>query len=440
MNQEKEVKQESSESPKAQANQKKPFWKRILKFFMWLIVSLIVLVLLLLVTSPLWVGSLTATVANKLTPDYTGTKFNLEGAHLNIFSGNHAIRDLRLCNPEGFSATDAVSVASVTVGLSTLSLLSDTIHITDITVDSPYVSFLDENSTNNFAMIAANVDEKVGPKKKKEKEPGQKLALDKLKVSNIKMRVVSNSVDGKPIELTIADVSMDGFFHDDKDLSIKQLAVSNLLVKFEKSYWGVSAVRIPSITLDALSVTGGKKGPDGKKIEGGTTIDKLKLADVGLTLVVGPEIPLGDFEFTNIGKEEKKESILDVIKDIWTEMLKKAKSVGGAVASALGSLGESASNLLGNATGSTTNLLSGASSKIGDAISGGTSNALDSAKSLLNNVLPGGGEKKDNGEPGITDKAVEGVKNLGTGAAEGVKNLGEGAKGALKKVDNLFGN
>ena len=425
MNQEKELTQDASASPKEQANQKqkKPFWKRILKFFMWLLVSLIVLVLLLLVTSPLWIGSVTVAVSNKLTPDYTGTKFYLDGAKLNIFSGNHAVRDLRLCNPEGFSATDAVSVASVTVGMSTLSLLSDTIHITDITVDSPYVSFLDENETNNFAVITANVDEKVGPKEKKEKEPGKKLALDKLKVANIKMRVVSKGVE--PLDLTIQDVSMDGFFQDNKDLSIKQLGVSNVLVKFDKSYWGVSSVRIAAISLDALSVTGSKKGPDGKKIEGGTTIDKLKLTDVGIKLVVGPEIPLGDFEFTDIGKKEKKSSLLDVIKDIWNEMLKKAKSVGGAVTSALGSLGESASNLVGNATGSTTNLLGGASNLIGNAISGGTSNALGGAKNLLNNVIPGSGD----GAQGVTDKAVEGVKNIG-----------EGAKGALKKVGNLFGN
>ena len=432
MNQEKEVKPESSENPTAQAKQKKPFWKRIIKFFMWLIVSLIVLVLLLLVTSPLWVGSLTATVANKLTPDYTGTKFNLDGAAVNIFSGNHAIKDLRLCNPEGFSATDAVSVASVTVGLSTLSLLSDTVHITDITVDSPYVSFLDENSTNNFAMIAANVDEKVGPKEKKEKEPGKKLALDKLRVANVKVRIAVK--DMEPLDLTIQDVSMDGFFQDDKDLSIKKLAVSNLLVKFEKSYWSVVSVRIPSLTIDGLSVTGAKKGPDGKKIEGGTTIDNLKLANVGVKLLVGPEIPLGDFEYPDIGKKEKKSSLLDVINDLWVEMLKKVKSLGGAVTSAIGSLGESASNLLGDAAGSTTNLLGGATS----AISGGTSNVLSGAKSLLSNVLPGGGEKKDDGGPGMADKAVEGAKNAGKAIGDGVKNLGEGVKnlggGALKSL------
>lgn len=432
MNQEKEVKPESSENPTAQAKQKKPFWKRIIKFFMWLIVSLIVLVLLLLVTSPLWVGSLTATVANKLTPDYTGTKFNLDGAAVNIFSGNHAIKDLRLCNPEGFSATDAVSVASVTVGLSTLSLLSDTVHITDITVDSPYVSFLDENSTNNFAMIAANVDEKVGPKEKKKKEPGKKLALDKLRVANVKVRIAAK--DMEPLDLTIQDVSMDGFFQDDKDLSIKKLAVSNLLVKFEKSYWSVVSVRIPSLTIDGLSVTGAKKGPDGKKIEGGTTIDNLKLANVGVKLLVGPEIPLGDFEYPDIGKKEKKSSLLDVINDLWVEMLKKVKSLGGAVTSAIGSLGESASNLLGDAAGSTTNLLGGATS----AISGGTSNVLSGAKSLLSNVLPGGGEKKDDGGPGMADKAVEGAKNAGKAIGDGVKNLGEGVKdlggGALKSL------
>ena len=353
MNQENEL---GPETPASRGNQSNPKGKsplkRTLKFLMWFLLGAVALVLLLLVTSPFWAGPATASISNKLAPEYTGTKFNLDGASFNVFSGNHEIGKLCLGNPEGFSATDAVSVASVAVGLSTMSLLSDTIHISDITVDSPYVSYLDENETNNFAVIAASVAKKVGPKEKKEEKPGQKLALDKLKVSNVKMRIVSKGVGGEPFELTVKDVSMEGFFQDDKDISIKRLAVTDILVKFEKSYWGVVSVRIPSVELDALVVKGSKKGPDGKKTEGSTTIDHLKLASIGVKLLdvgvagvklVGtPEIPIGDITIDNYGKEEKKSSLVDLIKDLWDAILKKAKSIGGSIGDGAKSIGEGA--------------------------------------------------------------------------------------------------
>jgi hypothetical protein len=171
--------------------------KKLLKFLLWTVVGILALVLVLVLTIPLWLGSTVATVATKVTPEFTGTPFVLEGANINPYTGKYGITKLMLGNPEGYPVPTAFSVSSVTVDVEMSSLFSDTIHIREISIVDAYASYVSKDDTNNFEWIMAHVDEKLGPKeetkekevKEKDKGEGKKVVIDKLTISGTRLKL-----------------------------------------------------------------------------------------------------------------------------------------------------------------------------------------------------------------------------------------------------------
>ena len=66
--------------------------KKALKILLWTVGGLLALVLVLVLTIPLWLGSAVTTVANKVAPEYTGTPFSLDGVSINPYTGKYPRR------------------------------------------------------------------------------------------------------------------------------------------------------------------------------------------------------------------------------------------------------------------------------------------------------------------------------------------------------------
>jgi hypothetical protein len=171
--------------------------KKLLKFLLWTFAGILALVLVLVLAIPLWLGPTVATVATKVTPEFTGTPFVLEGASINPYTGKYSITKLMLGNPEGYPVPTAFSVSNVTVDVEMSSLFSDTIHIREISIVDPYASYVSNDGTNNFEWIMAHVNEKLGPKeetkekeeKEEDKGAGKKVVIDKLTIAGTRVKL-----------------------------------------------------------------------------------------------------------------------------------------------------------------------------------------------------------------------------------------------------------
>lgn len=131
--------------------------KKTAKIVVWALVSLVLFVVLAVLTIPFWAGSVVKSVAASLVPGYTGTDFKMDRCSINPYSGRFEIGGLNLANPQGYDEPVAFSVASVSVDVDVLSLFTKRIHIRDISIESPYVSYVfDAAGSNNFARIAAH--------------------------------------------------------------------------------------------------------------------------------------------------------------------------------------------------------------------------------------------------------------------------------------------
>lgn len=137
--------------------------KKAFKILFWFLGALVAVVLLAALSIPLWIGPVATSVAESVVPGYTGSDFRLERFDLNPYTGKLRVVNARLSNPAGYDDPVAFSVSTVSVHVAMSSLFSKTIHVYDISVDSPYVSYVfDKAGSNNFERIAAAAAAKGG--------------------------------------------------------------------------------------------------------------------------------------------------------------------------------------------------------------------------------------------------------------------------------------
>ena len=169
--------------------------KKLIKIVLWTIAIILVLTIVAVLAIPLWLGPTVRGVANSAVPSLTGCEFKLDQCDINPYSGKIFLGGLSLKNPKGFDEPEAVSFESLKIDLSFASLLTDKIHVNDITLEKPFVSsFFDGEGTNNFERIAAYVESKSGSSEKKEKEEkddekaGPKVLIDRLCINGTKVK------------------------------------------------------------------------------------------------------------------------------------------------------------------------------------------------------------------------------------------------------------
>ena len=190
---------------------------KVIKFLLKTVLWIVAILVVALLAMPLWFGPVVKTTANAVAPGIVKTDFHLNHIHLNPYTARFELRDLRLSNPEGYSEKYAATVGDITFDAATLSLVTDVIHIEEITVKDIFVSYVSggtgKEKVNNFQQIQYNVAggkekyEQAQAEKKRlaeaeaqkpqaeepqvaEKEkPAKKVIIDKLHISGLKIQL-----------------------------------------------------------------------------------------------------------------------------------------------------------------------------------------------------------------------------------------------------------
>lgn len=215
-----------------------PKVKKGVKIAAWTVAGIAGLLVLALLTIPLWIGPVVTRVANSTVPEMTGTGFHLGEFGLNPYAGKVHVGDVRLQNPSRFfiregkegakegesvldaglrhgknllksggdlvwtPETNAFSVASVDVRLQTMSLLTDTIRIEDLTISDVYL--YGDLTFSNLREIVAKVTERT--KTEKEKKPSEtKVVIDRLEIRGVRIKWGAISV-GLSDPIVIRDI------------------------------------------------------------------------------------------------------------------------------------------------------------------------------------------------------------------------------------------
>ena len=224
--------EQAKDQPKGKA--KGGALRKVLKVFAWLVGIVLALVVLLIISTPLWLGPLAKSIANDAVPKLTGCEFKLEELSVNPFSGRVFLRECRLKNPEGYKKDEAFAVSTVVVDVAVCSLMTDEIHVETIEIRGLRASYLsDSKGVNNFERMMAHMDgkepgaepteEEIAAKKAEEAkaEPpaeegaasGPKVIIDHFEMTDSKISY--GLVRGTPpITLPLPRVTLDGIGKD----------------------------------------------------------------------------------------------------------------------------------------------------------------------------------------------------------------------------------
>jgi hypothetical protein len=335
--------------------------KKPVKIILWILAVLVGGGLILLLSSPLWLGPLSAALANSIAPKITGTPFKVAKIHINPYTGSLRVEDFHLGNPEGYDAEDAVSVSKLSVDIKLLALLGNKLHVKNVDIIDPYASYIGNNGTNNIDAILANVKKNLNLKDEEDEEEDEE-------------------ADKKQMKVVIDRFHVEG-------------------VKFKMGIMPTLPIPFP-VTLHDL----GTKDPEGKETDGVT----MKDMGTELSSQLSSAFSKAGSGITGLFKSDAAAAAGDAVKNLGSGAVDAVKSLGSGAADALKSIGgsdaaksagEGASKAADAATDAAKSVGAGAANAAGKAADVATDAAKsvgEGAKNLLKGAgsLFGGGDKK----------------------------------------------
>lgn len=204
---------------------------KVVKFLMKTILWIVAVVLVVILTIPLWISPVVCGVANKVAPGITKTDFHLGTFKLNPYTGRLVVGDLQLGNPTNFSEKNAVDLAQLEVKVDMASLFGKKIRVelVDIGALQVYAAF---PKADNFLQIAknaqgeekaksegeVNVEEQAKAEAEKakaevegevaqgEKKQGKGLQIDKLNIHDV---TIKYGIAPVPFGITLTGIGAD---------------------------------------------------------------------------------------------------------------------------------------------------------------------------------------------------------------------------------------
>jgi len=179
-----------------------------------LIIRVVLVVVVLLVVaigvSVYCLGSIVKKGVETVGPQITGTEIKLDSATLSLLSGSGRLKGLFVGNPEGFKTASAIKVGAVSLGVAPRSVFSDKVHVKEVRVEAPEITFEGGLKGNNLSRLLDNVQAATGGSEKtgaasQSKAASKKLQVDDFVISGGKINL---SVDAGPLGAKSATVSL----------------------------------------------------------------------------------------------------------------------------------------------------------------------------------------------------------------------------------------
>ena len=197
---------------------------KAIKILLKTVICIVALALVALLTLPLWFGPVAKTAANAAVPGVVKTDFHMGHLHLNPYTARFELADLQLSNPTGYSEKYAATLGELIFDAETLSLMTDVIHIEEITVKDVFVSVVSggENKVGNFKQIQYNV---AGGKEKYEAAQAEKQAAADAEAEKIRLEEMQNPKAAEEEKAKVAEEKKE------KKVIIDKLHISGLKIK-----------------------------------------------------------------------------------------------------------------------------------------------------------------------------------------------------------------
>lgn len=160
-------------------------------------------------------------------PKFTQTTVGLGEVGVSPLAGEVSISEFLVGNPKGFKTSHAFKVESIKLAVDIWSITGKTVHIKEISIDSPDVIYELGDGGSNLQTIQRNVDKASGGGAKASKDgggEGPKVVIDNVYIRNIKVALSAGMLGGKKVPVPVPDIHLKDIGKDGKGASMSDAA------------------------------------------------------------------------------------------------------------------------------------------------------------------------------------------------------------------------
>jgi uncharacterized protein involved in outer membrane biogenesis len=181
-------------------------------------ISLVIVVLLVagFVTAAIFLGKAVKKGVETEGPVMTSVDVKLNSADVWLFDGRAQLKGLLVGNPQGYKTDFAIKVGDISVKVKPLSVFSDKVVLTSITIKSPEITIEGGLKNNNLSKIQKNLNASgdqsenhastSGPSS--DKKAPRKLQVDELIITGAKLHVNNPLLGGKTLTVSVPDIHL----------------------------------------------------------------------------------------------------------------------------------------------------------------------------------------------------------------------------------------
>lgn len=315
-------------------------------FKVTLVLFLVVVVAIVLILNSFG-GKVIQQAVNVAGPAALGVPVSLEDADFRLLRGNIMLKGLKVGNPEGYKTDGIFELGLLKVDLDTRSLLSGLVHIREIRIEEPKITYERGLTSSNLGDLLAGLEKKPedgtsAEKKSAEEKPaeapaetlagsegGAKVVIDALDIEGAQLNVSLTVAQGLSAPIPLPAIRLRDIGKDTGGASLM-----DVITKVVKAILGAATDAIAgsakllgdgAVLVGEGAVAVGGAAVDGAAVVGEAAVDGVKVVGEGAAVVGGAAVD---------GAAAVGGAAVDGVKAVG----KGVGAVGGAVVDGLGGL------------------------------------------------------------------------------------------------------
>ena len=246
------------------------------KLIVRLILGLVIVLVLVVVGSFLFLGTIVKSGVEKVGPRVTKVPVKLDSAKISIFGGSGELKGFVISNPEGYKTPEAIKVGTMTLSIAPGSVLKEKKHIRLVKVEGPEITYETDLKGSNLGKLLENVGGSA--------EQDKKAPTKDQQTSKTKLQVDEFVITGGKVRVSASVMGLQGTERQ-QDIPLPEIRIKDLGQGPEGITPAELSKRVLSVVLDetvkAVAANAGKLQDAGKALGTGA-VDELKKGAGGI--------------------------------------------------------------------------------------------------------------------------------------------------------------
>lgn len=195
----------------------------------WVVRGLAAVALLLaLVVGYLFVSldRLVVEAVNRIGPQVTGTRVELDESALKPWNGAGMLRGLRIGNPQGFGDENLFSLGEVELDLDISSLNSEVVVIDLLRIDSPQLLYLNNGETDNLRALLVQIEQLAGGSGQQQSGGGasKKIIIEQFVFAGGRAQASHALLGNQRVSVALPELRLTGIGRETNGATVRQAA------------------------------------------------------------------------------------------------------------------------------------------------------------------------------------------------------------------------